>query len=289
MRIRALKPGFFKNEDLCALSFCHRLAFEGLWCCADREGRLEDRPRRLKAEIFPYDDVDMDQVLADLDAAKFIIRYVVDGRGLIWIPTWDDHQHPRADESASFLPAYIQGGVVQVTGCATTTYLADTDLRLERDGSEAPARMGNGRWEMGDGVRDMGSPASPVSSSVTPEEFVSSWNAITTPPIPRCRELTDDRKRRVRSRLRVHPELSFWRDVFARVEASAFCRGDSDRGWTASIDWILSNDTNAVKVLEGRYDTRPQTSRASPPTKADKLTAMLARVAALDSTGKQGV
>jgi hypothetical protein len=33
-----------------------RLLFTGLWCLADREGRLEDRPAEIKAEIFSYDD-----------------------------------------------------------------------------------------------------------------------------------------------------------------------------------------------------------------------------------------
>ena len=28
----------------------------GLWTQADREGRLEDRPMRLKASLFPYDE-----------------------------------------------------------------------------------------------------------------------------------------------------------------------------------------------------------------------------------------
>jgi len=32
-----------------------RLLYPGLWMLADREGRLEDRPLRIKAEILPYD------------------------------------------------------------------------------------------------------------------------------------------------------------------------------------------------------------------------------------------
>ncbi len=55
-RTRQISPKFFKHEDLCALSPLHRLLFEGMWCEADREGRLEDRPRRLKAEILPFDN-----------------------------------------------------------------------------------------------------------------------------------------------------------------------------------------------------------------------------------------
>ena len=62
-RIRTIKPEFFDDEDIAAMSFQARLAFIGLWLQADREGRLKDRPMRLKARIFPFDDVDMDGIL----------------------------------------------------------------------------------------------------------------------------------------------------------------------------------------------------------------------------------
>ena len=50
-RIRSLKPEFFKDEDLALLPFEARILYSGLWCYADREGRLEDRPKYLKADI----------------------------------------------------------------------------------------------------------------------------------------------------------------------------------------------------------------------------------------------
>jgi hypothetical protein len=104
MRARLLKPGFFKNEGLAELPFEGRLLYAGLWTLADREGRLEDRPARLKIELFPYDPVDVDQLLAWLHNRGFIRRYVVEGRRCIWIPTFLDHQHPHLREPASTLP-----------------------------------------------------------------------------------------------------------------------------------------------------------------------------------------
>ena len=53
MRARNLKPGFFKNECLLSLSPLHRLLFAGLWCMADRNGILEDRPAKIKIEVKP--------------------------------------------------------------------------------------------------------------------------------------------------------------------------------------------------------------------------------------------
>lgn len=74
-RIRTIKPDFFKNEELAEMPAMNRLLFIGLWTQADREGRLLDRPKRLKAEIFPYDNYDVDKGLNQLFEAGLIIRY----------------------------------------------------------------------------------------------------------------------------------------------------------------------------------------------------------------------
>ena len=52
-RIRAIKPEFFTHERLAELSPIDRLFFIGLWTVADREGRLENRPQRLKGLFVP--------------------------------------------------------------------------------------------------------------------------------------------------------------------------------------------------------------------------------------------
>ena len=106
-RIRTIKPEFFDDEDLCALSPLSRLCFIGLWCQADKAGRFEDRPVRLKARIFPFDTIDMDATLTELARAGFIIRYVVDGKHYACIKpaSWKKHQRPRNDEPESTLPA----------------------------------------------------------------------------------------------------------------------------------------------------------------------------------------
>ena len=72
MRSRNIKPGFFKNEILAECDPLTRILFLGLWCYADRRGICEYRPKRIKAEILPYDDVDVEQMLEQLKAMGFI-------------------------------------------------------------------------------------------------------------------------------------------------------------------------------------------------------------------------
>lgn len=104
-RSRLLKPGFFKNEHLAQLSAHTRLCFAGLWLLADRDGRLEDRPMRLKAEIFPYETLDMDALLLSLDENGFIVRYRVGSDEFLSIPKFSMHQSPHIREAESTIPA----------------------------------------------------------------------------------------------------------------------------------------------------------------------------------------
>lgn len=106
-RSRNIKPGFFKNEHLAELPPLTRLLFEALWCEADRTGRLEDRPARIKAEYFPYDDYDVNTGLAQLlnSAGKFITRYEVNGERYIQVNNFLKHQNPHRDEKPRGYPS----------------------------------------------------------------------------------------------------------------------------------------------------------------------------------------
>ena len=74
-RARNIKPGFFRNADLVELSIEARLLFIGLWTIADREGRLEDRPKQIKMEIYPADSFDVNSLLDELAATDMLMRY----------------------------------------------------------------------------------------------------------------------------------------------------------------------------------------------------------------------
>ncbi|MTK11868.1 MAG: hypothetical protein F8N39_07220 [Clostridiaceae bacterium] len=108
-RIRTIKPDFFRHAELFDLEretgFPMRVAFAGLWTCADREGRFRWEPRKLKLDCLPYDDVDFEKVLLLLDRAGFIQRYSVAGHQYAWIPSFSAHQVINQREARSVIPA----------------------------------------------------------------------------------------------------------------------------------------------------------------------------------------
>lgn len=111
-RSRNIKPGFFKNEDLAECSPWARLCFAGLWTIADREGRLEDRPKRIKGDLFAFDSVEVDPLLDELQKYDFILRYQVDGRRFIQILEFSKHQNPHHKEAQSVIPSPKSPGLL---------------------------------------------------------------------------------------------------------------------------------------------------------------------------------
>lgn len=103
-RSRNIKPGFFSNDDLVELPFEARLLFIGLWTIADRAGRLLDRPKKIKMDVFPGDNVDVEACLAMLASGGFIRRYEALGVNAIQVSNWEKHQNPHVKEAASTIP-----------------------------------------------------------------------------------------------------------------------------------------------------------------------------------------
>lgn len=139
-RIRQLKPEFFLDEDLATQPPLSRILFAGLWTLADREGRLEDRPSRIKVQVLPHDDCNIDQMLSGLHSARFITRYAAKGRKYIQIRTFLRHQHPHIKEPQSTIPAPGKNGARTVlalgknSSSTSESGVRNLDIRnLEKD------------------------------------------------------------------------------------------------------------------------------------------------------------
>lgn len=249
MRARNLKPSFFKNEDLAKCSFPARLLFSGLWCLADRDGKLEERPLRIKAELFPFDQVDVVSLLSELEAANtadpLIIRYVVDGKRYIKIPSFRKHASPHYTEKASEIPDCEP---FQKSSGELTVALPPESPFLNPE-----SRIMNTE------ILRSAKPPSPPQKAPSPKQLVELWNELADPALPRCRVVswdTDDRVKKARQRLVENPDKQFWIDVIKRVNDSKFCKGVNDRNWRLDFAFLVNSSKNIGKILEGKYDDR---------------------------------
>jgi len=109
-RIRTIKPEFFKHGDLfdaeVETGLPLRLAFAGIWCLCDREGRFVWKPREMKLDVLPHDDVDFSRVLDALATRGFLVKYASGGKVYGWVPSFTTHQVINNRESKSIIPAF---------------------------------------------------------------------------------------------------------------------------------------------------------------------------------------
>src|SRR6266545_879678 len=170
-RLRTLKPSFFTNEDLATLPPLGRLLFQGLWCLADREGRLEDRPLRIKAQVLPYDRVNVGALLDLLHEHGFIQRYAVtDGattESYIQVVKFTKHQTPHIKEGTSTIPA----------PCKPDTSTGNSDASTPR--VSVSLSLGSGNLSLGSG-RARATRSAPAAQ--VPEDFKPFVEALSAFP-----------------------------------------------------------------------------------------------------------
>ena len=97
-RARNIKPAFFTNDELSELPPLARLLFIGLWTIADYKGCFEYKPKRLKVQLLPYDDCDIEQLVSALDKSRFISIYSVQGQTYGKVLNFNKHQNPHKNE-----------------------------------------------------------------------------------------------------------------------------------------------------------------------------------------------
>src|SRR5262245_15638358 len=102
--------------------------------------------------------------------------------------------------------------------------------------------------------------ASPFPTTADIDEFIQGYNTIcASEGMPEKKFPTATLRDKITSRLRQHPDHSYWQHVFNKACRSTFLRGDSPqhnghKPFRMTLDWLVSNENNAVKVYEGAYD-----------------------------------
>jgi hypothetical protein len=100
LRIRSIKPEFWRSDDIAALPITARLLFIGLWSYVDDNGVGSDKVSSIAADLFAA-DLEADptetfrRVSADatcLEGRGLIIRYRSAGKPLLYVTNWERHQ-----------------------------------------------------------------------------------------------------------------------------------------------------------------------------------------------------
>jgi hypothetical protein len=129
VRIRSIKPEFWRSDDIASLDWETRLFFIGLWSYVDDNGVGIDRLASIAADLFsgdlerdpPETFARVSRGLQTLSEAGRITRYVVENKAYLEITNWSKHQRidkpnkprfPRSDDDA----AQIRDTLARVAG-----------------------------------------------------------------------------------------------------------------------------------------------------------------------------
>lgn len=88
------------------------------------------------------------------------------------------------------------------------------------------------------------------SGAPAPSALFDLWNKIIDKP--KARDFTASREKKCRARLK-EKTLEEWEAIFQRLKNTPFCNGNNKSGWSADLDWIIANDNNNVRLMEGFY------------------------------------
>ena len=197
-RIRTVKPELAAHEGLFDLELETGLPVRFAWCmlftACDREGRFAWRPRTLKAQILPHDDVDFSRVLDAWLTRGFIVKYRVGDEWFGWLPTFTRHQVVNNRESPSALPGFEVADETQdyrrqaVTDEEPKTNSRVLDACLTREvhaQGEGEGRKGKGKEREGELVGPKSSKRSapkfdpqtmPIPTELDTPEFNAAWS-----------------------------------------------------------------------------------------------------------------
>ena len=96
-----------------------------------------------------------------------------------------------------------------------------------------------------------------LPNSVSVSDFTEAWNNLLGLHLPKIRlPLSPSRERKLRLRIKEHPQEDFWSEVFTAILKSDFLmgrNGNGASGWRIGFDWLIENDKNCLKIAEGTY------------------------------------
>src|SRR3990167_1094160 len=119
-RRRVLDPDFWTDEEIATLSPYARLLFMGLWgICDDTNATLPDRPEWIKVQIFPYDQVNVRELLAEIEKIGKIERFLFNSKHYWHITNFHKHQVINRPSRAKYPPHKIRTSLLSESSMST--------------------------------------------------------------------------------------------------------------------------------------------------------------------------
>lgn len=106
--------------------------------------------------------------------------------------------------------------------------------------------------------------SSPLSDyQIFEKDIFSKWNSLCSsiPTLSKITAIGGTRRRHLKARFMEKTFSNNIDQIFNLIKSSDFLMGkkpgrDNQQPWKASFDWLIDNDNNYLKILEGRYNNK---------------------------------
>lgn len=141
MRIRSIKPDFWRDSITGEMEPTVALFYLGLSCFADDGGRFEWDLRLLRADLDPFDTKfggmeGLARLLAQLVAAGRVVPYEANGKNFGEIPSFGKHQHPQKPSRRCPVPVRDRSCTTPAPVSPGSGWEEEVEEEAEEEGAE---------------------------------------------------------------------------------------------------------------------------------------------------------
>lgn len=290
-RIRTVKPEFWVSEQITQCCHGARLLFIGMWNFCDDNGVHPAKPKTLRAEVFPMDEVtvhDIEKWVGELISAGLLLAFEADGQGYWHVTGWKKHQ--KIDRPSCRYPpppgvntSSGRGEFDESSPKSRRTLDVPSTSATPRNGMESKGGEGNGvdvPSPDGEGpaepaAADFGASApaktsGPYGPNCPHQGIIDLYHHI-LPAAPRVKDWHAARQKALAARWREDPKrqtLDWWRKYLEYVSRCDFLMGRTEPRhgrppFMVDLEWLVKR-SNFTKVIEGKYDnTDAEVARAA--------------------------
>lgn len=257
-RKRMIDPNIWASEDFAKLSTLAKLVFIGMFSNADDEGRGKAKAIYLKSVLFPYDEairvIDVDKTLSEISSNMSVTFYSHDGNEYYSLYNWSKWQKVEKPQKSN-IPEFDEHSVI-IRGTVG-------EQSGNNRGTISPNRIEENKKGIEEKGKEEGDESPPVKLPPKIETIVEAYNSICINN-PKVTVITDKRKEKLNTRLKEDAFANNYIEIFNIIAKTDFLKGENDTGWKADFDWVIENDTNYVKIMEGKYASSKPKNKDKP-------------------------
>lgn len=228
---RLIHQSIWSSYEIKKCSFRQRILWIGIILESDDYGFLKGDCGLLRSKIFPYDDLrnaDVTEDLKEFVSLGLIESFEIDKDHYVRIKNFERYQnlHSVKKLPSKIAPLYNKH----------VLKLADSN----KDSVKEIDNESYNKFEV---------------------EIVDYWNDFVKvhPVLSSVIRVSVERRTHLKNRFLDKHFKESYKEVIDKISKSRFLLGNNERSWKVFFDWLIQNETNYLKVLEGRYEDKGKT------------------------------